>query len=256
MKSPISRLIYPGATRSIDVEQVKRTLCRGERLSWQASSRNESIGLIIRPPSGGQGWIVFFYGNGMTLLGTPHIRQRLAESGYGVACVEYAGYGVSSGSPSERGCYRAADAAIAYLQQQESAAVSQVALIGWSLGSAVAMDLASRRDVRAQILLSPMTSLFATAVDLARVGKTAFSIGPFDALSRANSVDCPTLIVSGSNDRLTRPWMANELTKSMGSRARQVNLSGVGHNDLPSSGDRLWNVVTEFLKSPGELLSP
>jgi hypothetical protein len=99
MKSPISRIIYPGATRSIDVEQVKRTLCPGEELIWQASSRSERIGLIIRPPSGGQGWIVFFYGNGMTLLGTPYIRQRLAESGYGVACVEYAGYGVSSGSP-------------------------------------------------------------------------------------------------------------------------------------------------------------
>jgi pimeloyl-ACP methyl ester carboxylesterase len=249
MKSPISRIIYPGATRSIDVEQVKRTLCPGEELIWQASSRSERIGLIIRPP-------LFFYGNGMTLLGTPYIRQRLAESGYGVACVEYAGYGVSSGSPSEHGCYRSADAAVACLQQQESAAVDQVTLIGWSLGSAVAMDLASRRDVRAQILLSPMTSLFATAVDLARLGKTAFSIGPFDALSRAKSVDCPTLIVSGSNDRLTRPWMADELTKSMGSRARQVNLSGVGHNDLPGSGDRLWNVVKDFLKSPGELLSP
>jgi uncharacterized protein len=250
MKSPISRLIYPGATRSIDVEQVRRTLRPGEELIWQESVRNERIGLVIRPSAGGQGWIVFFYGNGMTLLRTPTIRQRLGESGYGVVCVEYAGYGVSSGSPSEHGCYRSADAAITYLQQQASATLDQVTLVGWSLGSAVAMDLASRRAVRAQVLLSPMTSLFATAVDLARLGKTAYSIGPFNALSRAKSVDCPTLVVSGTNDRLTRPWMANELTKSMGSRARQINLPGVGHNDLPVSGVRLWDAVTDFLKSP------
>jgi hypothetical protein len=32
-------------------------------------------------------------------------------------------------------------------------------------------------------------------------------------------------------------------------RARQVNVSGVGHNDLLISGDRLWDVVTDFLKS-------
>jgi hypothetical protein len=44
--------------------------------------------------------------------------------------------------------------------------------------------------------------------------------------------------------------MADELTKVMGRRARQVNLSGVGHNDMLRSGDRLWDLVTDFLKSP------
>lgn len=250
MKSPISRLIYPGATRSIDVEQVKSTLWPGEELAWQKTIRNEMIGLIVRPPTDAPRWIVFFYGNGMTVMGTSHIRQRLGGSGYGLVCVEYAGYGISSGSPSEHGCYRSADAAITYLQQQRHATLDQVALIGWSLGSAVAMDLASRLDVRAQVLLSPMTSLIATALDLAYLGKTTFSAGPFNALSRAKSVECPTLIVSGSNDQLTRPWMADELTRSMGRRARQVDLPGVGHNDLPTSGDGLWDVVTDFLNSP------
>jgi pimeloyl-ACP methyl ester carboxylesterase len=135
VKSPISRLIYPGASRSIDVEQVKSTLWPGEELVWQNTIRNERIGLIVRPPSGAPRWIVFFYGNGMTVMGTWHIRQRLGSSGYGVVCVEYAGYGISSGSPSEHGCYRAADAAITYLQQEASAVLDQVTLIGWSLVS-------------------------------------------------------------------------------------------------------------------------
>ena len=193
---------------------------------------------------------MFFYGNDMTVVQTWHIRQLLGGMGYGVACVEYAGYGVSSGSPSEYGCYRSADAAVAYLRQQALAALDRVTLIGWSLGSAVAIDLASRRDVRAQVLLSPMTSLLACAIDLARIGKTSFAIGPFDALSKARSVDCPTLIISGSEDALTRPWMANELTKAIAGHARLVSLPGVGHNDMLSSGERLWNVVKDFLKSP------
>ena len=137
-----------------------------------------------------------------------------------------------------------------YLQQEASVTLDRVTLMGWSLGSAVAMDLASRREVRAQVLLSPLTSLFAAALDLARLGKTAFSDGPFNALARAKNVNCPTLIVSGTDDRLTRPWMANELTKAMRGHARQVNLSGVGHNNMFRSGVRLWDVVTDFLKSP------
>lgn len=49
---------------------------------------------------------------------------------------------------------------------------------------------------------------------------------------------------------LTRPWMANKLTKAMGRRARPVSLSGVGHNNMLIAGDRLWDIVIDFLKSP------
>jgi uncharacterized protein len=228
---------------------------------WQETARGERVGLIIRPPSGRPRWVVFFYGNGMTVIQTRRVRQLLGNMGYGAACVEYAGYGISSGSPSEYGCYRSADAAVTYLQQRGLATVDQVTLIGWSLGSAVAMDLASRRDVRAQVLLSPMTSLIGTAVDLARLGrtrlaKTASTIGPFNALSRARRVGCPTLIVSGTRDALTRPWMAHELTNAMGGDARLISLSGVGHNGMLNSGDKLWNIVQDFLNSPTALTRP
>ncbi len=204
----------------------------------------------VRRPTSSDG--SYSFGNGMTVAGTGGIRQWLGSTGYGVACVEYAGFGVSSGPPSEYGCYRSADAAITYLQRRASITLDQVTLIGWSLGSAVAVDLASRRNVRAQVLLSPMTSLLACAIDLARIGKTSFAIGPFDARSKARSVDCPTLIISGSEDALTRPWMANELTKAMGGHARLVSLPGVGHNNPLNSGERLWNVVKDFLNSPDE----
>lgn len=250
MNSLLSRLIFPGASRPVDAVQAERTLHPGEELVWQETARGERIGLIIRPPVGKQHWIVFFYGNGMTVAGTGPVRLRLGSAGYGVACVEYAGYGVSSGSPSEYGCYRSADAAITYLQEQKSVTPDQVTLIGWSLGSAVAIDLASRRTVRAQVLLSPMTSLLACVIDLTRISKTSFTVGPFDALSKARSVGCPTLIVSGSEDALTRPWMASELAKAMGGNTRLVSLPGVGHNGMLRSGERLWNVVMDFLNSP------
>jgi hypothetical protein len=217
---------------------------------WQETTRGERIGLIIHPPTSKKQWIVFFYGIGMTVAGTRPVRRWLGGAGYGVACVEYAGFGVSSGSPSEYGCYRSADAAITYLQRQASITLDQVALVGWSIGSAVAIDLASRRDVRAQVLLSPWTSLLACGIDLARLGKVSFAAGPFDALSRARSVDRPTLVISGSEDALTRPWMATALTKAVGDNAGLVSLPGVGHNNMLGAGGRLWNVVADFLDSP------
>ena len=217
---------------------------------WQESTRGERITLIIRPPAHGQQWIVFFYGIGINVARTRAVWTCLASAGHGVACVEYAGFGVSSGSPSESGCYRSADAAITYLQRHASVTLDQVTLMGWSLGSAVAVDLASRRDVKAQILLSPWTSLLACAIDLAHLGKTSFANGPFDALSRASSLHCPTLIISGSEDALTRPWMATDLAKAIGGHARLVSLPGVGHNNILGAGEPLWNVVSDFLNPP------
>jgi pimeloyl-ACP methyl ester carboxylesterase len=185
----------------------------------------------------------------MTLARTAAVRRWLSGAGYGVACVEYAGYGISSGTPSEGGCYRSADAAVAYLEQQESVTLDQVTLMGWSLGTAVAVDLASRRGARALVLLSPLTSLLACAMDLARAGRAAFAAGPFDALSRAGSVACPALIVSGSRDALTRPWMANKLASALGGQVRLISLPGVAHNDMLRSGERLHSVVLDFLGS-------
>jgi hypothetical protein len=46
--------------------------------------------------------------------------------------------------------------------------------------------------------------------------------------------------------------MANELTKAMEGHARLVSLAGVCHNDMLRSGERLWNVVKDFLNSPEE----
>ncbi len=46
---------------------------------------------------------------------------------------------------------------------------------------------------------------------------------------------------------ITRPWMS--LTEVIRGHARLVSLPGVGHNDMLGSGDRLWNVVNDFLNS-------
>ena len=43
MKSLLSAVIYPGASRPLDVERVKRTLQPGEELAWQQTTRVNGI---------------------------------------------------------------------------------------------------------------------------------------------------------------------------------------------------------------------
>ena len=53
---------------------------------------------------------------------------------------------MSSGQANEFGCYEAADAAYHYLTETLHVHPAQIVVSGWSLGAAVATDLAARKD--------------------------------------------------------------------------------------------------------------
>ena len=71
---------------------------------------------------------------------------------------EFVGYGMSGGSPSERGCQDTADAAYEYLVETRGIEPERIVVGGWSLGGAVAVDLASRTPVAGLIMFSSFTS--------------------------------------------------------------------------------------------------
>src|SRR5260370_37836645 len=71
--------------------------------------------------------------------------------------IQLLGYGKSGGSPSEHGLYRDAAAAYQYLLDRGYSA-RQIILQGESLGTAVAVDLASRKDCAGIVLEAAFTS--------------------------------------------------------------------------------------------------
>lgn len=125
-------------------EDVILTTADGERLVayWKA-------------PSAGRATVVYFHGNGGTASNRAHRASALGRNGRGVLLVEYRGYPGSTGSPSESGLARDADAAYAFA----SAASGPVVLYGESLGSGVAVSLATRSRPAAIVLDAPYTSM-------------------------------------------------------------------------------------------------
>ncbi len=73
--------------------------------------------------------------------------------------VDYPGFGRSEGSPSEANCFAAADAGYEWLTQTMAVPAKRILLYGGSLGGAVAVDLASRREHRALILVDTFASI-------------------------------------------------------------------------------------------------
>lgn len=107
-----------------------------------------------------EGSLIYFYGNDEKVSWKLAELVHLARLGrLDVYCLDYRGYGYSDGSPSADKIRK--DAALLYdtvvRQRQESA--GPVILFGRSLGSAVAVDVASRRPVDAMILEGTLTSV-------------------------------------------------------------------------------------------------
>ena len=251
---PLTSVVFPGAAVPVTERAVTGSLGPGEVLTQARTTRGERVAVVHRPPGddggGGAGHVLFLYGNAMTLADTPAIRQVLGHRGHGVLCLDYLGYGLSEGTPSEGGCYRAAHAGLTLLEERYGAAPGGVDVVGWSLGSAVALHLGSRREVRSLTLLSPFSGVAAFALGVARLGGLARTplgaAGPFAGVRRAARVRCPALLISGELDVVTPPAMARDLAAAMGDRARLVTIPVTGHDDL-FSRPRTWVEVHRFL---------
>lgn len=193
--------------------------------------------------SGGErihGWLVrnaesrlltlFFHGNaGNVTYREPHFRE-IRAAGSSVLMIDYRGYGKSSGWPTESGLY--ADAVAAYdWARKQGYPPERIIIHGESLGTAVALDLASKRRCAGVILEAPFPSAKDVAETVLPVLGRALIWG-YDSRSKIADVHAPVLIIQGDRDEI----IPLRLGQSVFSAAREPKsfwiVKGTGHNDL------------------------
>jgi len=173
--------------------------------------------------------ILFLHGN------AGNIAQRLEKLilfnkiQLNVFIIDYRGYGNSSGSPSERGFYRDAEAAYDYLLKQKKITPERILLYGESLGSAVCVHLASYKTVGGLIT----EAAFTRSRDMAKIvcpymPSWLFS-DSFNSLSKIDNVTAPTLIIHSKNDEIVPFKMAERLYEAASGPKYFAELAG-GHN--------------------------
>jgi len=172
--------------------------------------------------------ILYFHGNAEDVENTRFILSRLHQGGVSVLAVDYPGYGMSEGSPSEQALYASADAAMDYLAHTAHVAPSNVIALGVSIGSGPACYLAEKHpDLGGLILQSAFTSaiLLVTHVRL-------FPIDPFPNMARMRNIKCPKLFIHGTADAVV-PF---DHSVRLHQRAREpktlIAIPEAGHNDL------------------------
>ena len=167
--------------------------------------------------------------------------------------VNYRGYGGSSGKPTEAGLFSDAIA----IFDNVLAAHKDIAVIGRSLGSGVAMHLAANRAVSQIVLITHYDSILAIA-------KKQFPLLPislllkdqYDSVGLANKVSAPVLVLARGKDRIILLSHTQKLVNALGTRndKLQENVTMIvfeqaGHNNISRSVNYYKNLMS-FLDGP------
>lgn len=179
--------------------------------------------------------------NGFTLLllhgNAGNISHRLEkyavllDLGADVLAIDYRGYGKSGGQPDEAGTYLDADAAYRYLAEQRNIAPQRIVLYGESLGTAVAVDLASRVENGGVILEEGFTSVPDAAREMYPWLPLRWLLRTqYRSLDKIGRIHAPLLIFHSRDDEFFSLRHAQRLLAAATPPKRLVELDG-GHND-------------------------
>ena len=187
------------------------------------------------PARPGHPVVLYFHGNGDFLAGFFGRFRDVIADGTGVVALSFRGYAGSSGQPSEQGLLRDAAAAYAFTTQRYSA--DRIVAWGFSLGSGVAVALASEQPVAGLILEASYTSIADVAASAFPIFPVRLMIrDPFHSDRRIARVKAPLLIMHGARDPVI-PIALGERLFALAHEPKQfVRFSDGEHNDLDAYG--------------------
>ena len=205
----------------------------------------ETLIMWYAPARTDQPTILFFHGNGGNIAGRADRFAFYRAKDYGVAFLSYRGYGGSTGTMSETGFITDAQAAFDWLVA-EGIASTRIALVGESLGTGVAVQLAARQPVGAIVLEAPYTA----AVDVAAQVYPWLPVrllmkDQFRSAAVIAQVTAPVLILHGTDDTVIPFAMGQALFAAANDPKRFHALPMAGHDALYEPAT--WGLGTDFL---------
>jgi pimeloyl-ACP methyl ester carboxylesterase len=262
-----SRMIFPGQVTQgrpearVDPpgsELVTLKAKGGERVVALFGPALPKLGETPLPDARSRPTILYFYGNGNCLATCLDEFDAFRRLGANVLIAEYLGYGLSGGRASESGCYAAADAAYEHLRSRNDVDMHRIIVAGWSLGGAVAIDLASRREVAGLATFSTFTGMTEMAGRQFPYLPVALLLRHrFESERKMARVTCPVLVGHGRADGLIPFEMSERLAAAAKGPVTRLTIDDANHGDFFSSGGRrVLDVFGQFLDETGKIGPP
>ncbi len=195
----------------------------------------------------GQPTILYFHGNAGGLADRAPRVQRFMGEGWGVYMLAYRGYAGSSGSPSETA--NVADARLAYgALVEEGVDPASIIIYGESLGTGVAVRLATERPAAGLILDAPYTSIVEIAARAYFYLPVRYLLTDrYETRKYIAQVHMPLLILHGERDAVIPVANGRELLQLANEPKRLATFPNAGHSDIYVNGNPALDAVRDWI---------
>jgi fermentation-respiration switch protein FrsA (DUF1100 family) len=232
----------PRTTPNLELSHFFLTTADGEILDavWLSSINAEA------------GAILYLHGNAANLRSRESRLKALTQLGISILAIDWRGYGLSTGRPSQDGLLLDAEAAYQWLVQRIDP--SRLVVLAESIATGIGIKLAAKHKVRALVLEAPYFS----AVDLAQkylpfIPVRALMRDPLRSDLWIRDIDTNLLIQHGKQDRLIPFSQAERLFEIAPEPKRMIGYPLGHHDDLPEKHNSyrdLKDFIAECFSAP------
>ncbi|NOX87683.1 MAG: alpha/beta hydrolase [Calditrichaeota bacterium] len=190
--------------------------------------------------------ILYYGGNGEEVSG--NLDDFKIFEDYSILLLNYRGYGKSEGSPGQKELFSDALYTYDYILNKSESKINRIIVFGRSLGTGIAIYIASRRPVDGIILVTPYDSI-------KNLAKRYFPFlpvklilkHPFDSMNYVENLNVPTLVLVAENDEVIPYENTKILIDKLGINCKSVIIKNSGHNDIQLFSS-YWEEINSFLK--------
>lgn len=176
-----------------------------------------------------------------------------------VLAVNYRGYGESHGDPAEQHMVDDGRMLFDWLGEHQHVDRKRIAVVGRSLGSGVAVQVARERDAHAIVLITPYDSIVAIAKRRFRVIPVDFVLRHrFESVKYAAGLTAPTYVLRAAVDDVVPHSHTDLLVQRLGSLHADEIVPDSDHMNIPYL-DTTQARIADFLSAQfklGRLAAP
>eukprot|EP00930_Biecheleria_cincta_P018338 TRINITY_DN14323_c0_g1_i1.p1 TRINITY_DN14323_c0_g1~~TRINITY_DN14323_c0_g1_i1.p1 ORF type:complete len:417 (+),score=71.76 TRINITY_DN14323_c0_g1_i1:107-1357(+) len=250
-----SKLLYPVPSPSYTVDSFPgELLWIPKSLDYSSCDKADCVpGIFVNCPNA-RYLVVYFHSNGEDAgLAYPFAAGLKKILEVHVLVMEYPGYGLCPGKPSEESLHAVADLAFEFATKVLKVPPGDVIVLGRSLGAALAVRLAQRWNCHGLVLVAPFLSLVRAVGQFVGQDVAKYLVSDlFCNQTRIQDVKVQTLVVHGTDDTLVSFEHGRQLCELCPSSKKLfVSPPGMSHNvDLLADAEFLVRPLLRFFSLP------
>jgi len=227
------RLVF-NPTSKREVDKPRSSGHRTRPIVLRATDGTKLSGWLMTPQQPGPHPAVVYFGGRSEEVSWVVRDAGQLFPGMAVLAVNYRGYGASQGDPAENHMVEDGRLLFDWLAERHHVDPSKVAVVGRSLGSGVAVQVALERPVHSLVLITPYDSILAIAKRKFRAVPVEYVLRHrFESVKYAPSLKAPTYVLRAAMDDVVPHSHTDELVSKLGRLHRDETVPDSDHMNIP-----------------------